>query len=106
MNLCRQADGPLADGGHRLNTEDMTAALKALLCSLQRSATEELNRRTAPAVSAGVRYPPTASRRPPTTSPPSRRDSNSPTELVTLIDLRCTPQVPGIHLQWTCAAPG
>ncbi len=29
-----------------------------------------------------------------------------PAELVTLIDLPCTPEVPGIHLPWTCAAPG
>ena len=29
-----------------------------------------------------------------------------PAELVTLIDLPCTPAVPGIHLPWTCAAPG
>jgi hypothetical protein len=29
-----------------------------------------------------------------------------PTELVTLIDLPCTPEVPSIHLPWTCAATG
>ena len=29
-----------------------------------------------------------------------------PAELVTLIDLPCTPQVPDIHLPWTYAAPG
>ena len=29
-----------------------------------------------------------------------------PAELVTLIDLPCTPEVPGIHLPSTCAAPG
>jgi hypothetical protein len=29
-----------------------------------------------------------------------------PAELVTLIGLPCTPEVPGIHLPWTCAATG
>ena len=38
---------------------------------------------------------------------PSQHDSDLPDELVTLIDLPCTPEVPGIHLPWTgCAAPG
>jgi hypothetical protein len=37
---------------------------------------------------------------------PSQHDSNLPAELVTLIDLPCTPEVPDIHLPWTCAAPG
>jgi hypothetical protein len=37
---------------------------------------------------------------------PSQHDSDLPAELVTLIDLLCTPEVPGIHLPWTCAAPG
>jgi hypothetical protein len=32
---------------------------------------------------------------------PSQHDSDPPTKLLTLIDLRCTPQVPGIHLPWT-----
>ena len=37
---------------------------------------------------------------------PSQHDSDLPTEPVTLIDLPCTPEVPGIHLPWTCAATG
>jgi hypothetical protein len=36
---------------------------------------------------------------------PSQQDSNLPAELVTLIDLPCTPEVPGIHPPWTSAAP-
>ena len=37
---------------------------------------------------------------------PSQHDSDLPAEPVTLIDLSCTPDVPGIHLQWTCTATG
>ena len=37
---------------------------------------------------------------------PSQHDSDLPAELVTLIDLPCTPEVPDIHLPWTYAAPG
>ncbi len=37
---------------------------------------------------------------------PSQHDGDLPTELVTLIDLPCTPEVPGIHLRSTCAATG
>ena len=37
---------------------------------------------------------------------PSQHDSDLPTRLMTLIDLPCTPEVPGIHLPWTCAATG
>jgi hypothetical protein len=37
---------------------------------------------------------------------PSQHDSDLPAELVTPINLPCTPDVPGIHLPWTCAAPG
>jgi hypothetical protein len=56
-------------------------------------------------------HPPTADTRTPQADGaprhlPSQHDSNLPTELVTLIDLPCTPEVPGIHLPWTCAAPG
>jgi hypothetical protein len=42
----------------------------------------------------------------PVPSPWLATDSNLPTELVALIDLPFTPEVPGIHLPWTCAAPG
>jgi hypothetical protein len=37
---------------------------------------------------------------------PSQHDSDLPAELVTPIDLPCTPEVPSIHLPWTCAATG
>jgi hypothetical protein len=61
---------------------------------------------TAPALSADTRYPHTAGRWRTGVCQPSQHDSDLPTEPVTLIDLRCTPEVPGIHLPWTCAATG
>ena len=60
----------------------------------------------APALSVGIRYPHTASRwRPALPAKPARQQPCQPS-VVTLIDLPCTPKVPGIHLPWTCAATG
>jgi hypothetical protein len=56
-------------------------------------------------------YPPTPDTRTPQADGawgcrPSQHDSDLPTEPVTLIDLPCTSEVPGIHLPWTCATTG
>ncbi len=65
---------------------------------LQRPATEELKNPGTPR-----HYPPPPDTRTPQADGaprylPSQHDSDLPDELVTLIDLPCTPEVPGTHL--------
>jgi hypothetical protein len=74
---------------------------------LQRPATEELK---TPARPGAIRRHPTPAHRKQmthrVTCQASTTATDLPAELVTLIDLPCTPEIPGIHLPWTCAAPG
>jgi hypothetical protein len=109
-----KADEPLSGGGyHPIPTipgsRNVIPAQVATMiaapgrrCQLQTPATEELK---TPALSVGTRYPHSASRCA-LCYLPSQHDSDLPDELVTLIDLPCIPEAPGIHLPWTCAATG